>query len=235
MDAWWQSSVEGIFAVGEAAGTHGVYRPGGSALNAGQVGSKRASEYIAMHRTGNWMKKEIRPEETSFIEEIARNALRGSLDLNSEYDEARLRMSLHGSCLRNRKGLEKALAETESALDSFSLVHAEARTLWKLFEYRTALVSQKVYLSAMLDYASLNLGSRGSAVYSDDDGELQPPAMDDRFRHSLQKDEHPMIQMAELEKDGRVLISYRKPRPIPQEEEAFEVVWARYRKDKCIY
>ena len=235
VDAWWQSSVEGIFAVGEAAGTHGVYRPGGSALNAGQVGSKRASEYIAMHRNGNWVKKEIRPEETSFIDEIVQNALRGTLDLNSEYDEARLRMSLHGSCLRNREGLEKALAETESALDSFSLVHAEARTLWKLFEYRTALVSQKVYLSAMLDYASLNLGSRGSAVYSDDDGELQPPAMDDRFRHSLQKDEHPMIQMAELEKDGRVLISYRKPRPIPQEEEAFEVVWARYRKDKCIY
>ena len=144
-------------------------------------------------------------------------------------------MSLHGSCLRNREGLEKALAETESALDSFSLVHAKASTLWKLFEYRTALVSQKVYLSAMLDYASHNLGSRGSAVYSDEDGELQPPAMDDRFRHSLQKDEHPMIQMAELEKDGKVSISYRNPRPIPQEEEAFEVVWARYRKDKCIY
>ena len=235
VDAWWRSSVEGIFAVGEAAGTHGVYRPGGSALNAGQVGSKRASEYIAMHRNGNWVKKEIRPEETSFIDEIVQNALRGTLDLNSEYDEARLRMSLHGSCLRNREGLEKALAETESALDSFSSVHAEASTLWKLFEYRTALVSQKVYLSAMLDYASCNLGSRGSAVYSDEDGELQPPAMDDRFRHSLQKDEHPMIQMAELEKDGKVSISYRKPRPIPQEEEAFEVVWARYRKDKCIF
>ena len=29
------------------AGTHGVKRPGGSALNAGQVGGIRAAEYIA--------------------------------------------------------------------------------------------------------------------------------------------------------------------------------------------
>ena len=49
VDAWWQSSVKGLFAVGECAGTHGIARPGGSALNAGQVGSLRAAQYIAEH------------------------------------------------------------------------------------------------------------------------------------------------------------------------------------------
>lgn len=38
IDCWWQTDVKGLFAVGEAAASHGVYRPGGTALNAGQVG-----------------------------------------------------------------------------------------------------------------------------------------------------------------------------------------------------
>ena len=49
VDGWWQTNIKGLFAVGEAAGTHGVYRPGGSALNAGQVGSARAARYISRH------------------------------------------------------------------------------------------------------------------------------------------------------------------------------------------
>lgn len=43
VDLWWQTDVKGLFAAGEVAGTHGIYRPGGSALNAGQVGSLRAA------------------------------------------------------------------------------------------------------------------------------------------------------------------------------------------------
>lgn len=49
VDLWWQTSVRGLFAAGECAGTHGISRPGGSALNAGQVGSLRAAQYIASH------------------------------------------------------------------------------------------------------------------------------------------------------------------------------------------
>ncbi len=47
VDAWWQTDIPGIFAVGEVAGTHGIRRPGGSALNAGQAGGTRAAECIA--------------------------------------------------------------------------------------------------------------------------------------------------------------------------------------------
>lgn len=37
VDINWQTSVENLFAVGETAGTFGIYRPGGSALNSTQV------------------------------------------------------------------------------------------------------------------------------------------------------------------------------------------------------
>ena len=47
VDSWWQSTIAGLFPVGEAAGAHGVYRPGGAALNSGQVGATRAAVRIA--------------------------------------------------------------------------------------------------------------------------------------------------------------------------------------------
>jgi len=46
-DIWWESNIKHFFPVGEVNGTHGVYRPGGSALNSGQVGSLRAAMFIA--------------------------------------------------------------------------------------------------------------------------------------------------------------------------------------------
>ncbi len=46
-DLWWESNIAHLFPIGEVSGTHGVYRPGGSALNSGQVGSLRAAQKIA--------------------------------------------------------------------------------------------------------------------------------------------------------------------------------------------
>ena len=46
IDCWWQTNLEGFFAAGEVSASHGVYRPGGSALNAGQVGSTRAASTL---------------------------------------------------------------------------------------------------------------------------------------------------------------------------------------------
>lgn len=47
VDANWQTNVPGLYACGEAAGTFGRYRPGGTALNSTQAGSLRAAEHIA--------------------------------------------------------------------------------------------------------------------------------------------------------------------------------------------
>ena len=45
---WWESvNIRGLYPVGEVNGSHGVARPGESALNAGQVGGFRAAEHIA--------------------------------------------------------------------------------------------------------------------------------------------------------------------------------------------
>ena len=52
-NVWWESNVRHLFPVGEVCGTHGVRRPGGSALNAGQVGALRAARFIAHNYTAD--------------------------------------------------------------------------------------------------------------------------------------------------------------------------------------
>ncbi len=47
VDANWESSLSGLYVAGEAAGTFGICRPGGTALNSTQVGSYRAAQKIA--------------------------------------------------------------------------------------------------------------------------------------------------------------------------------------------
>ena len=66
-DAWWQSeNVAHLWPIGEVNGSHGVRRPGGSALNAGQVGAYRCAEAIA--RGGNQSHAERKPH-AEFAEE----------------------------------------------------------------------------------------------------------------------------------------------------------------------
>jgi succinate dehydrogenase/fumarate reductase flavoprotein subunit len=60
-DLWWQSNVKGLFPVGEVCGDFGVYRPGGTALNATQVDSLRAAQYI------NSKRSQILPDRPTFL------------------------------------------------------------------------------------------------------------------------------------------------------------------------
>ncbi len=52
---WWESNIKHLFPIGEVNGTHGVQRPGGSALNSGQVGALRAAIFITKRYTDRAM------------------------------------------------------------------------------------------------------------------------------------------------------------------------------------
>ena len=113
VDMWWQTDVPGLFCVGECAGTHGIARPGGSALNAGQVGSLRAAQYIARQ-----------PEKTVSAADFAEAARyihycpKTGVDFSQKLAEARRRMSECAGAVRDPEGMEKALAETKKELDT---------------------------------------------------------------------------------------------------------------------
>ena len=116
VDMWWQSSVKGLFAVGECAGTHGIARPGGSALNAGQVGSLRAAQYISEHPN-----KLV--DEGIFSKIVNAVEIKVSSDTAECKEMAQRRMSDNAAAVRDiekiKATLVTTLAELKSATDPF--------------------------------------------------------------------------------------------------------------------
>ena len=235
INTWWESNIKGLFPVGECAASHGVYRPGGSALNAGQCGSKRAVTWILEKATGGWSPLGVEEECVKEIEEMVSSSLSGEFDADSVYDEVRRVMSISGSALRNYEDMKKALAIIDSYLSSFSKIKAKSEgRIWNLFQLRNALITEKVYLSSMIETAENRIGSRGSAIYTDDKGNIHPKNLDDRFTYTLEEEGERLIQEV-IYRNGEVEFSYRKSRPIPLDDDFFENVWREYRKDKNIF
>lgn len=238
IDSWWQSNIKGLFPVGEVAASHGVYRPGGSALNAGQCGSRRASSWILSYRTGGeWSKDEKAAlDALKEVRAILDGLYSGSLDAEKEYKKARLSMSINASAIRNVDLMEKTLDDVDALLENFSDVKVEKPSkAWILFELRNALVEQKAYLSAMIDYAKVDKASRGSALYSDKDGKVKISFLDPRFSYTLEDEKKDsLIQEVQLD-EGSVIITRRQARNIPQDDDFFENVWASYRENKNVY
>ena len=109
VDLWWQSSVRGLFAVGECAGTHGLARPGGSALNAGQVGSLRAAQYIRQHPNAP-------VADDIFLSTLINTPHLTSAPADSQLQAARRRMSDYAAAVRDTDRIQQTLQETLEAL-----------------------------------------------------------------------------------------------------------------------
>ena len=240
VDSWWQTNVSGFFAVGEAAGCHGVYRPGGCALNSGQVGGIRAAQYICRLRSGP------ENEETDFpalagqaveeMESLAEAALSRGGDLRALYKTAAEQMSRSASAIRSRRDIEALLDCVREQLANYSCLAAasgESQLSW-VFRLRDILLAQQVYLSAMADYILSGGRSRGSALYSDESGSKPAPSLPDYLRFRLEDESVPSL-IQEIEYENGDCISYwREPRPIPTDDDFFENVWRSYRENKNI-
>ena len=131
VDMWWQTSVKGLFAVGECAGTHGIARPGGSALNAGQVGSLRAAQYISEHPN------EL-VDEKLFYELADKVEITLSDDTAERINAARRRMSDNAAAVRDVEKIKATLEITLAELKGTTYPFA-----------RDVLLTQGAVLTAM--------------------------------------------------------------------------------------
>lgn len=235
---WWESNVRHLFPVGEVNGSHGVYRPGGTALNAGQVGGIRASQYIAHHYT------DAPPEEQAVLaaagaqieqavrfgaEALARPA--EGFDLKAELDALRERMSRCGAVIRSRDEVSEAVAQAKAQTERIAACAAlrEPLLLGQLYRVRDLAISQFVYLSAIEDYIRRGGRSRGSYLIYDPAGEKPLEALPDMFRFSLEDGAMSEQIQEVLYQDGQCRFAWRARRPIPEETEWFETVWRDYR------
>lgn len=152
VDMWWQTAVRGLFAAGECAGTHGISRPGGSALNAGQVGSLRAALYIAQNPNA--------PTDDDTFTALAQKAAEGVARLGEGDDrleekiaKAQRRMSDNAAAVRDKSKIEIALKDTQAdltQLEKSGFASSPAR-LFIYYKLKDILVTQCAVLTAMLN------------------------------------------------------------------------------------
>lgn len=230
VDKWWQSDLPGLFAIGECAGTHGIARPGGSALNAGQVGALRAAQYIAAHKATNTdafesVAADAKERHTAFAERLLHN----ENNVQGLIDSARRSMSDVGSAIRDRDRIDAYRRETEALLSDFeSKVGVEKQTLYKGYRYRDILLSQLAVLYAMSDYDARGYSSRGSAILCDGNGVL-PSGLPEAFRFRSTADQARDKIQEVVWKNGQFFARFRQTRPLAVADDFFETVWKDYR------
>lgn len=239
VDMWWQTSVKGLFAAGECAGTHGIARPGGSALNAGQVGSLRAAQYISQNGNAS-----VSEDTFKSILLKAESAHKNQLEkVSKSYDNidelifsAQRRMSDNAAAIRNKANMEKALRETEKALSCIckNAGISEKSKLYRYYKLKDILVTQSAVLTAMLDYAD-NIGdTRGSSLCYDEKGRLRD-GLEEIFRFTEEKGETRDKVQETVISGNEFNCRWRDVRAIPQNNDFFENVWREYRENKNIY
>ena len=239
IDCWWQTNVKGLFAVGEVAASHGVYRPGGTALNAGQVGSTRAAQYIAARCRGDASAGFDAAASAALAEMAAlADACRADTgNVRALWQHAAEEMSRCGAAIRDPAQIRAYGKQVEAQLAGFAkTVKAGSRTeLAMVYRLRDMLLSQHAYLTAMADYTAHGGKSRGSALYTDLTGGIKPfTQLPDTFTFALDEAEAPLIQELWLE-NNTCRTAWRAPRPIPEDDDFFENVWRSYRETGNIY
>ena len=242
IDMWWQTNVPNLFACGEVAGSHGVYRPGGSALNAGQVGSTRCAQYISKHRENDKADANLFDSvaEKAVIKHIniVRNILGNEdnvLMLTEKYQ--RLMDEVAGP-IRNASRFDEANTIFSDAFydfDKLVCVNKESR-LWLAYRLRDALLGEMMYITAMKTYALAGGKSRGSAIYTSKNG-TAPDKMEEIFRFELDDGAlNDRVFEITYHSDTESIGGGARPvRPLPEGGGFFENVWREYRETKNIY
>lgn len=203
VDTNWQTTVRGLYAVGECAGTFGNRRPGGSALNSGQVGGLRAAEHISRTRPvraafpppGLPAFTPTPPDHLALRESFAR------------------RMSRSAAVLRDPEEMAALESDLAAAVDRLGFPDSAAgqKTL-------DLLRSARLVIRAM-QYAARREGSTGGGLALCKDGR---PLLNLHYRPG--KESTNILMTAENRN------FYRPRRPVPPADDWFERVWTEFQR-----
>ena len=238
VDHHWQTNIKGLYAVGEAAATHGVYRPGGSALNAGQSGAQRAAQAIyanpgSVAEESQFTQTLLMAMEKVFaLEKRVVNA-HAEPSIHTAYSEARKAMDRNAGPVRSAENLRHLLTEIDKRMSDFGRfsIGQPVEMRW-VYRMRETLLCQKVYVTAMLNYLEHGGKSRGSAMYIDHEG-CPVANLPAHYRFRLDGSEHADVVQEVKYQAGECCIAWRGIRPMPTEDESFEVVWKAYRERRA--
>lgn len=239
VDVWGHSSLNGCYAVGEAAGTHGVTRPGGAALNAGQVFGLRCAKHIAA-TSREASTSPFSAETAALLQQIQRDSCQPqALKIEAVRDEIQQRMSeragfvceaeLVPEALRAARRLNQRIAQSGVAIDhpnqaAFSL------------QWRQMALASEALLVALDSYIANGGGSRGARMLCSARGEQVPDSREGAltdFRFLSEKPEHRQEQLQVSWCDGAFRVEAKPLRTLDELSTIFfEKNWPEYLTDE---
>lgn len=211
VDCDWQTNVEGLFAVGETAGTFGMYRPGGSALNSTQVGALRAAEYIARQPETESCGDRFTALESALREEgmYIENCLKSGTDMTDFSGE----MSACAAQTRVYEDIEKlsGMIDAQRLKRYYTPRSNDFKGVLELYRYRDNLTAQAALCKSLLCVIP-EVGSRGGAVC---------------FKDGRRMDENILYREYAVQTVGSS-VEFVPLRPEPDSDYHFETVWHRF-------
>lgn len=230
VDCNWQSSISGLYAAGETAGTFGVARPGGSALNAAQVGAQRAAEHIA------YSAARVKPDEQAALQTADEVRSIIAAMRSAKEDHMSVRRSMQAAMtrcaaqIRHMEGMKELL---DSMPDPQLIGARGAADIAHAFKTRDMLFVQRAMLSAMTLTAE-TCRSRGSAlVLNGHAPNALPQGLAD---YAYATGGQPMLDYTvRTVLQSKVFTSSFVPvRPLPKADNWFETTWKRYNQIRGI-
>lgn len=232
IDSNWQTNVEGLYTIGEAAGSLGIFRPGGSALNSCQVGGLRAATHIA-YQSKNKVSDNFDAIADSAMKEISEFviATRGEAstiaEMREKYQKA---MSKNFAFLRNLETMADASGEIATNVENFVGENKwqDSREIPDLFKNHDICMMQLAVSQSILKTAEL-YGSRGSGFV------FQTGSFMDREPVSEKPEGRATIITLKKEAaSAKPVFDIVPVRPLPDRNLWFEKVWNEYNEMRGI-
>ena len=242
---WWESNLRHFFPVGEVNGTHGVYRPGGSSLNSGQVGGYRAAEFIfqryndfSLNKEAFLLKTKLQlSEKLDLVSQILKLVNESGQDMTYFRREFQERMTKVAAYIRHPSTIKEAIKEAESQYKRINSGEVSLKNNGEIVEYfqnRQLCLTQLAVLKSIDAYLIRGGGSRGSYMVLDEEGERVSDELGDKWRLRPELKE---LRKSTLEYqfiNGVHVTNWAPVRNIPGDNFWFENVWKSFLK-KNIY
>jgi len=228
IDGNYQTSIQGLFAIGEVAGSHGVARPGGSALNSGQVGGIRVAQHLSRRKGSS------AGDRSSLLREAAISVMSESAKMmTSVWNQADFRRELQkrmtesAGFIRQAETVKKSLDEALAAKDAIPGAKSRA-DLVHAWETRNLLLTHAAFLKSIHAYLEAGGGSRGAyLVTGEGDGQVDSAkGVLYSFVKERLEDRTRRVMMTGPNLD----VSWEDIRPLPTDDSWFETTWAEWRK-----
>ncbi|MBX5171227.1 MULTISPECIES: FAD-binding protein [unclassified Rhizobium] len=229
VDTWGRSNLAGCYAVGEAAGTHGVTRPGGAALNAGQVFGTRVAEHIGASgrakRPATGDKSGI--AEAGVADLLSALRTESPLTVKSIRSAVQSRMSEKAGIICDEQSVGEALIEARklsAEIRADGVAYGRAAEAVRGVQWRHMALASEAVLSALDFFIRRGGGSRGARAICDPQGESIPHAsagLLEQYRFRREREAHRDEQIVVRLEGDEIKLSTRPNRAVDENAKSF--------------